>query len=107
MIEALLPTLAAALLSMWGLSCTDPQVIISHGLERPGFYVRTLDGANEIRIRGGMSEDMTRRVLVHELAHCGMYEDRQARGIPHPPSMDMREERQAQIIERSIAGDRS
>jgi hypothetical protein len=36
------------------------------------------------------------RVLVHELIHCALYEQREKRGMQHPRSLDLREEMMVQ-----------
>jgi len=45
-------------------------------------------------LREGLRDDAQHlsKVLVHELLHCGLYEDRERRGQPQPRSLDPREE---------------
>jgi hypothetical protein len=79
-----------------GFPCTDPglQDFAAHELPWPAAYVRSVEGLNIIAVREDVREDERRlqRVLVHELLHCGLYEERERRGQPHPPSLDQREE---------------
>ena len=58
------------------------------------------EGHNIIALREGTRDDSQRlpRVLVHELLHCGLYEDRERRGQPHPRSLDPREEMEVQAM---------
>ena len=60
----------------------------------PAAYIRSIEGQNIIALREGIREDAQHlpEVLVHELLHCGLYEDRERRGQPQPPSLDSREE---------------
>jgi hypothetical protein len=66
----------------------------------PAAYVRTIEGHNIIALREGTRDDTQRlpRILVHELLHCGLYEDRQRRGQPQPASLDPREEMAVQAM---------
>ena len=51
-------------------------------------------------LREGIRTDTRRmpKVLVHELLHCGLYEDRGRRGQPQLPSLDPREEMAVQAM---------
>jgi len=66
----------------------------------PAAYIRSIEGHNIIALRAGTRDDSQRlpRVLVHELLHCGLYEDRERRGQPHPRSLDPREEMAVQAM---------
>jgi hypothetical protein len=88
-------TLIAAV-AAFGLPCTGPELrdFPVHQMSWPAAYIRSIDGHNIIALREGVRGDSERlpRVLVHELLHCGLYEDRERRGQPHPRSLDPREE---------------
>jgi hypothetical protein len=88
-------TLIAAV-AAFGLPCSNPELrdYPAEEMPWPAAYVRTIDGQNIIALREGIREDAQRlpRILVHELLHCGLYEDRERRGRPQPPSLDSREE---------------
>src|SRR5574341_2017067 len=108
----LLATVAA-----FGLSCTDPEVrnYRAHELPWPAAYVRSVDGQNIIAMREDLRNDpqRLRRVVTHELLHCGLYEERERRGQPHPRSLDPREEMAVHAmtdvvlerLNRSVAGE--
>ena len=88
-------TLIAAV-AAFGLPCSNPELrdYPAEEVSWPAVYVRTTEGQNIIALRKDIREDAQRlpEVLVHELLHCGLYEDRQRRGQPQPPSLDPREE---------------
>lgn len=90
-ISALLAAIAA-----FGLPCTNPELrdYSARELRWPAAYIRTIDGHNIIALREDVRDEPRRlpRILVHELLHCGLYEERERRGQPHPRSMDPREE---------------
>jgi len=96
-----IPTLIAAV-AAFGLPCTDPELrdFPVQQMPWPAAYVRSIDGHNIIALREGTRDDSQRlpRVLVHELLHCGLYEDRERRGQPHPRSLDQREEMAVQAM---------
>ena len=85
-----------AAVAAFGLPCTDPEVrnYRAHELPWPAAYVRSVDGQNIIAVREDLWNEpqQLRRVLTHELLHCGLYEQRERRGQPHPRSLDAREE---------------
>jgi len=60
----------------------------------PAAYIRSIEGQNIIALREGIRNDTQRlrKILVHELLHCGLYEDRERRGLPRLLSLDPREE---------------
>ena len=94
-------TLIAAV-AAFGLPCTNPELRDYPAKEMPwpAAYVRDLEGQNIIVLREGVSSDMHRlpRILVHELLHCGLYEDRERRGQPHSRSLDPREEMAVHVM---------
>jgi len=85
-----------AAVAAFGLPCTDPELrdFPVQQMPWPAAYVRSIEGHNIIALREGTRDDSQRmpRILVHELLHCGLYEDRERRGQPHPRSLDPREE---------------
>ena len=90
-IAALIAAVAA-----FGLPCSNPE-LRDYTVEQmpwPAAYVRSIEGQNIIALREGIRNDTQRlaKILVHELLHCGLYEDRERRGRPQPPSLDPREE---------------
>lgn len=91
--------IAAALSTVWGLTCTDPTIEVVPHLQWPGAYMH-VDGRHVIQLREGLDDVMRKRVVAHELAHCGMYEYREKWGLRHPESLDQHEEARAQMIER-------
>src|SRR5258706_11647463 len=60
----------------------------------PAAYIRSIEGHNIIALRRSIRNETQRlpKILVHELLHCGLYEDRERRGQPHPRSLGPREE---------------
>jgi hypothetical protein len=94
-------TLIAAV-AAFGLPCSNPELrdYPSQDMPWPAAYVRTIEGHNIIALREGTRDDTQRlpRILVHELLHCGLYEDRQRRGQPQPASLDPREEMAVQAM---------
>ena len=88
-------TLIAAV-AAFGLPCSNPELrdYPPEEMSWPAAYVRTIEGQNIIALREGIKEDAQHlpRILVHELLHCGLYEDRERRGQPQPLSLDPREE---------------
>jgi len=85
-----------AAVAAFGLPCSNPQLrdYPAEEVSWPAAYVRTLEGQNIIVLREGMRNDTQRlaKIVVHELLHCGLYEDRERRGQPHLRSLDPREE---------------
>ena len=94
-------TLIAAV-AAFGLPGSNPELrdYPSQDMPWPAAYVRTIEGHNIIALREGTRDDTQRlpRILVHELLHCGLYEDRQRRGQPQPASLDPREEMAVQAM---------
>jgi hypothetical protein len=94
-------TLFAAV-AAFGLPCSSPELrdYPAEDLSWPAAYVRTIEGHNIIALREDIRDDAQRlpRILVHELLHCGLYEDRERRGQPQPPSLDPREEMAVQAM---------
>ena len=94
-------TLIAAV-AAFGLPCSNPELrdYPSQDMPWPAAYVRTIEGHNIIALGEGTRDDTQRlpRILVHELLHCGLYEDRQRRGQPQPASLDPREEMAVQAM---------
>jgi hypothetical protein len=62
----------------------------THQSPAPAGRHRTIGGHNIIALRESTREDTQRlpRILVHELPHCGLYEDRERRAQQHPASLD-------------------
>jgi hypothetical protein len=85
-----------AAVAAFGLPCSNPEVrdVAQADLPWPAVYVRSTEGHNIIALRAGAREDAQHlpRLIVHELLHCGLYEDRERHGQPHPSSADPREE---------------
>jgi hypothetical protein len=94
-------TLVAATAAL-GLPCSDPELrdYPAEQMPWPAAYIRSIEGQNIIALREGMTNDTQRlpRILVHELLHCGLYEDRERRGRPQPLSLDPREEMAVQAM---------
>jgi hypothetical protein len=90
-----LTTLIAAV-ALFGLPCSNPELrdYTAKELPWPAAYIRSDEGRNIIALRDGVRNDTEHlpRILVHELLHCGLFEDRERRGQPHPHSLDLREE---------------
>jgi hypothetical protein len=90
-----LTTLIAAV-AAFGLPCSNPELhdYTAGDLPWPAAYVRTIEGQNVILLRQGIKDDTRRlpQIIVHELLHCGLYEERERRGQAHPRSLDPREE---------------
>jgi hypothetical protein len=85
-----------ATVAAFGLPCSNPELrdYPAEEMPWPAAYVRSIDGHNIIVLRQGTRDETQRlaKILVHELLHCGLYEDRERRGQPHPRSLDPREE---------------
>lgn len=85
-----------AAVAAFGLPCTAPELrnYAAHELAWPAAYIRSVDGQNVIAVREDMRDEprRLRRILVHELLHCGLYEERERRGQPHLRVLDLREE---------------
>ncbi len=94
-------TLLAAV-AAFGLPCSSPELrdFPAEQMLWPAAYVRSIEGHNIIALREGTRDDEQRlsRILVHELLHCGLYEDRERRGQPQPRSLDPREEMAVQAM---------
>lgn len=90
-----LATLIAAVAAL-GLPCSNPELhdYPAEQMHSPAAYMRSIEGKNIIALRDGIRNDTQRlaKILVHELLHCGLYEDRERRGQPQPLSLDPREE---------------
>jgi hypothetical protein len=88
-------TLIAAV-AAFGLPCGNPEVrdFPVETMPWPAAYIRSVEGQNIIALREGVRNDTKalQKILVHELLHCGLYEDRERRGQQHPLSLDLREE---------------
>jgi hypothetical protein len=94
-------TLVAAV-AAFGLPCDNPELreFSAQDMPWPAAYIRSIEGHNIIALREGITEDAQRlpKILVHELLHCGLYQDRERRGQPQPPSLDPREELAVQAM---------
>lgn len=88
-------TLIAAV-AAFGLPCGNPDVrdFPVEKMPWPAAYIRSVEGQNIIALREGVRNDAKalQKILVHELLHCGLYEERERRGQRHPLSLDLREE---------------
>ena len=91
-----------AAVAAFGLPCSNPEVrdYPVHDMPWPAAYIRSIEGQNIIALREGVRADEQKlpRILVHELLHCGLYEDRERRGQPQPISLDPREEMAVQAM---------
>jgi hypothetical protein len=85
-----------AAVAAFGLPCTNPELrdYPTDELPWPAAYIRSIEGHNVIAVREDVRDDPRRlpRILVHELLHCGLYEQRERRGQPQLRSLDLREE---------------
>ena len=93
-------TLLAAV-AAFGLPCSAPELrdFPAQDMPWPAAYVRSIDGHNIIALREGIREDSRLpKILIHELLHCGLYEQRDRRGQPQPASLDPREEMAVQAM---------
>ena len=88
-------TLIAAV-AAFGLPCSNPELhdYPAEQMPWPAAYIRSIEGQNIIALREGVRHNtqQLRKILVHELLHCGLYEDRERRGQPQLLSLDPREE---------------
>ena len=90
---------AAALLATVQLSCTAPQIEMVDELPWPATYARTIEDHNVIWMKRVAPEgDTAYRILVHEMIHCALYEQRERAGMHHPRSLDPREEMMVQAL---------
>jgi hypothetical protein len=91
-----------AAVAAFGLPCSSPELrdFPAEQMAWPAAYVRTIEGHNIIALREGTRDDTQRlpRILVHELLHCGLYEDRERRGQQQLLSLDLREEMAVQAM---------
>jgi hypothetical protein len=95
-----IPTLLAAV-AAFGLPCSNPELhdYPAQEMPWPAAYIRSIEGHNIIALREGIRDDARLpKILVHELLHCGLYEERKRRGQPHPASLDPREEMAVQAM---------
>lgn len=94
-------TLIAAV-AAFGLPCGNPEVrdFPAEKMPWPAAYIRSIEGQNIIALREGIRNDTHAlpKILVHELLHCGLYEDRERRGQRQPLSLDLREEMAVQAM---------
>jgi hypothetical protein len=105
MITDLILTQAAGLLATVQLNCTAPQVQVVEELPWPGAYARTIEDQNMILVKRSAAESGSAyRILVHELIHCALYEQREKRGARHPGSLDLREETMVQGLTDELLG---
>jgi len=90
-----------AVVAAFGLSCS-PELRDFPGEQMPwpAGYMRSIEGQNIIALREGTRDHEQRlsRILVHELLHCALYEDRERRRQPQPRSLDPREEMTGQAM---------
>jgi hypothetical protein len=85
-----------AAVAAFGLPCSNLELrdYPAEQMPWPAAYIRSTEGQNIIALREGIRNDTQRlrKFLVHELLHCGLYEDRGRRGLPQLLSLDPREE---------------
>jgi hypothetical protein len=85
----------------FGLPCSNPELrdYPAQEMPWPAAYIRSIEGHNIIALREGVRDDARLpKILVHELLHCGLYEERERRGQPQPRSLDPREEMAVQTM---------
>ena len=91
-----------------GLPCTNPELrdYPVRELPWPAAYVRSTSGQNIIALREDVKDDSKQlhRIVVHELLHCGLYEQRERRGEPQPRSLDPREEVEVHALTDVVMG---
>jgi hypothetical protein len=105
MITDLILTQAIGLLATVQLNCTAPQIQVVDELAWPGAYLRTIEDQNMIWMRRSAAESGTAyRILVHELIHCALYEQREKRGRHHPRGLDLQEEMMVQGLTDKLLG---
>ncbi len=83
-----------AVLATLFFSCTNPtvQIIGEHDMPWKGGYFYENDG-HVIRIKKSAWDSPERnKIIMHELFHCALYENREKHGYPHPKPLDPREE---------------
>ncbi len=98
-LRILLVPQAAALLATVQLTCTAPQIEVVDELAWPAAYARTIEEHNVIWMKRFAAEsDTAYRILVHEMIHCALYEQRERAGMRHPRSLDPREEMTVQAL---------
>jgi hypothetical protein len=99
-------TVLIAAVAAFGLPCSNPELrdYPAVDLPWPAAYVRTIEGQNIIMLREGIRTDTQRlpKIVVHELLHCGLYEDRERRGQRHSRSLDPREEMAVQAMTDAV-----
>jgi hypothetical protein len=105
MITDLIIAQAASLVATLHLTCSAPNVQVVDELPWPGAYFRTIDDRNVIYMkRSAADSGSAYRILVHELIHCALYEQRERRGTHHPGSLDLREEMMVQGLTDQLLG---
>jgi hypothetical protein len=85
----------------FGLPCSNPELrdYPAQEMPWPAAYIRSIEGQNIIALREGIRDEARLpKILVHELLHCGLYEERERRGQPQPRSLDPREEMAVQAM---------
>ena len=93
-------TLLAAV-AAFGLPCSNPELrdYSAQEMPWPAAYMRSIEGQNIIALREDVRDDpRLTKILVHELLHCGLYEQRERHGQPQPRSLDPREEMAVQAM---------
>lgn len=82
-------TTLLAPVAAFGLPCSSPELRDFPAEQMPwsAAYIGSVEGHNIIALREGSRDNEQRlsKILVHELLHCGLYEDRERRGQPQPP----------------------
>ena len=71
----------------------------------PGAYLRTIEDQNMIWMKRSAAESGSAyRILVHELIHCSLYEQREKRSMHYPRSLDLQEEMMVQGLTDKLLG---
>jgi hypothetical protein len=105
MITEVILTQAAALLATVQLNCTAPRIEVVDELPWAGAYFRTIEDQNVIWMKRSSAESGSAyRILVHELIHCALYEQREKRAMHHPRNLDLREEMMVQGLTDRLLG---
>lgn len=94
-------------LASFRMACKEPIffVVGDKELPWPAAYFRTPDDRNLIKIRESVwTEGRVRQIVMHELFHCALLEDRRKYGYPDPKGLDPREEMVVQALTSEAMG---
>jgi len=85
--------------------CTAPQIQVVDELPWPGAYIRTIQPQNKIWTKRSAAESGgPYRILVRELIHCALCEQREKRGMRHPRGLELEEEMMVQGLTDKLLG---